>query len=85
MVYDEFIQRGIVQTKGKASVSITYSKDNVALGHLAVNIIAGNRAPQFAYSTNLSPEQSKHYMEAVCAQFNYMTKNMWIAANKILV
>ena len=33
---------------------ITYSKDNVSLGHTGINIIAGDKAPGFAYSSNLN-------------------------------
>jgi hypothetical protein len=87
MVHDSngFTQRGIVQTKGKASVSITYSKDNVALGHLAVNIKAGNKAPHFAYSTNLTDEQVDIFMRESCSIFNNMTEDMWVAASKITI
>ena len=38
IVHAEHNQGGIVQQKGKASVSITYSKDNVAIGHTGIYI-----------------------------------------------
>ena len=87
MVHDSdgFVQRGIVQNKGKASVSITYSKENVAIGHLAVNVVAGDKAPHFAYSTKLSDQQIQTFMNAVCSAFNNMTEDMWVASQKIQI
>lgn len=87
MVHDSdgFLQRGLIQTKGKASVSITYSKENVAIGHMAINITAGDKAPNFAYSTKLTDERADTYMYGVCNTFYNMTKDIWIAANKITV
>ena len=72
MVHDEHNQGGIVQQKGKASVSITYSKDNVAIGHTGVNITAGKSAPAFAFSTKLNPEQAEKFQKSVNEQFYQM-------------
>jgi hypothetical protein len=83
MVHAEFTQGGIVQQKGKASVSITYSKDNVAIGHTGVNVVAGKKAPAFAYSTNLTPEQTTEFQYAVIDQFYAMVDNIFIATTKI--
>ena len=49
-----------VRSAGKASVSITYSKDNVTIGHTGINITAGDKAPPFAYSTNLTDDQIRY-------------------------
>jgi len=83
MVHAEFTQGGIIQQKGKASVSITYSKDNVAIGHTGVNVVAGKKAPAFAYSTNLTPEQTTEFQYAVIDQFYAMVDNIFIATTKI--
>jgi hypothetical protein len=83
MVHAEFTQGGVVQQKGKASVSITYSKDNVAIGHTGVNVVAGKKAPAFAYSTNLTPEQTTTFQYAVIDQFYAMVDNIFIATTKI--
>ena len=65
LVQDEFTgSDNKVQTSGKVSVSITYSKDNVALGHTGINIIAGDKAPGFAYSSNLTDEQVNYFIES---------------------
>jgi hypothetical protein len=85
MVYAEHNQGGIVQQKGKASVSITYSKENVAIGHTGVNVTAGKRAPAFAYSTNLTPEQTEQFQKAVIDQFYSMVDNIFIATTKVIV
>ena len=54
MVSDNFMGSDkVVREVGKCSVSITYSKDNVAIGHTGINIRAGKQAHGFAYSTNL--------------------------------
>ena len=48
IVHKEHDQHGIIQAKGKCSVSITYTKDNAAIGHTAINVSAGRSAPGFA-------------------------------------
>ena len=83
MVHAEFTQGGVVQQKGKASVSITYSKDNIAIGHTGVNVVAGKKAPAFAFSTNLTPEQTVKFQNAVIDQFYAMVDNIFIATTKI--
>ena len=85
MIHAEHNQGGILQTKGKASVSITYSKENVAIGHTGVNVIAGKRAPAFAFSTNLSPEQTVRFQNDVINQFYGMVDNIFIATTKVIV
>lgn len=85
MVHAEHNQGGIIQTKGKASVSITYSKENVAIGHTGVNVIAGKRAPAFAYSTNLTPEQTVQFQNEVINQFYAMVDNIFVATTKVIV
>jgi hypothetical protein len=85
MVHAEHNQGGIVQQKGKASVSITYSKENVAIGHTGVNVSAGKRAPAFAYSTNLTSEQAEQFQKAVIDQFYSMVDNIFIATTKVIV
>jgi hypothetical protein len=71
--------------EGKASVSITYSQNNVAIGHTGININAGNKAPGFAYSTNMTGVQAKVFMEAVCDFFNAEIEDMSIATTKVIV
>jgi len=85
MIYDNFTQGGVEQTKGKASVSITYSKENVAIGHTGINVIAGKNAPAFAYSTNLTPEQVVKFQNDVIDQFYSTVDNIFIATTKIIV
>lgn len=85
MVHAEHNQGGIIQTKGKASVSITYSKENVAIGHTGVNVVAGKRAPAFAYSTNLTSEQTVQFQNEVINQFYAMVDNIFVATTKVIV
>lgn len=85
MVHAEHNQGGIVQQKGKASVSITYSKDNIAIGHTGVNITAGKSAPAFAFSTKLTPEQAEKFQKSVNEQFYQMVDNIFIATTKVIV
>ena len=85
MVHAEHNQGGIVQQKGKASVSITYSKDNVAIGHTGVNITAGKSAPAFAFSTKLTLEQAEKFQKSVNEQFYQMVDNIFIATTKVIV
>lgn len=74
-----------VRDKGKVSVSITYSKENVALGHTGINVNAGNKAPGFAYSSNLDDNTVKSFMENVITYFNDEIKDQFVATTKIIV
>lgn len=84
-VYKEFTQGGIVQKVGKASVSITYVKDGVALGHTGINISAGKKAPAFAYSTNLSDEQVREFMGSVANAFYKLNDDLFVATSKVQI
>jgi hypothetical protein len=85
IVHAEHNQGGVLQTKGKASVSITYSKDNVAIGHTGVNINAGKKAPAFAYSTNLTPEQAESFQLKVHQLYYTTVDNIFVATSKVIV
>ncbi len=84
MVHDEFEgSDGTLQEVGKCSVSITYSKDNVAIGHTGINVNAGRKAPNFAYSTELTDEQTEQFMKDIIDLFYAMVDDMFIATTKI--
>lgn len=86
MVQDKFIgSDDKVRDEGKVSVSITYSKENVTLGHTGINVIAGSKAPGFAYSSNLSEDQVESFMVAVINYFNAEVADQFVATTKILV
>ena len=86
MVQNEFIGNDErVRTSGKVSVSITYSKDNIALGHTGINIIAGDKAPGFAYSTNLDKKSVDYIINNVIEYFNGEVKDQFIATTKIIL
>jgi len=86
MVVDKFKgSDGKEREEGKVSVSITYSRDNVALGHTALNVKAGKDAPGFAYSSNLSDEDVEGLMIKVCNYFNYEIRDQYIATTKVIV
>jgi hypothetical protein len=74
-----------VRQAGKVSVSITYSKDNVAVGHTGINIVAGEKAPPFAYSSGLSNKASKEFMQAVIDYFNNEVADQFVATTKVIV
>lgn len=84
MVHDDFEgSDGSAQIRGKCSVSITYSKDNVAIGHTGININAGRKAPNFAYSTKLSDSEAEEFMKDIIDLFYAMVDDMFIATTKI--
>ena len=83
IVHKEHNQHGIIQSKGKASVSITYTKNNVAIGHTGININAGKKAPAFAYSTNLTDAQAEAFMLEVIQLFYYLADDLFVASTKI--
>jgi hypothetical protein len=84
IVHKEHTQGGVTQTKGKCSVSITYSKNNVALGHTGINITAGKKAPAFAYSTNLSDEHADQFMKDVVDAFYGLNEDIFLATTKVI-
>jgi len=84
MVHERFIgSDGEQRDVGKVSVSITYSKEGVALGHTGINIDAGEEAPGFAYSSKLSDEHVDALMRETIAYFNKETVDQFIATTKI--
>ena len=84
IVHKEFTRSGIIQPKGKCSVSITYTKDGAALGHTGINVRAGEKAPSFAYSTELTDEQIKVFQNTVIEMFYAMNDDMFLATTKII-
>jgi hypothetical protein len=86
MVQDEFLGNDKkVRSEGKVSVSITYSKENIALGHTGINIVAGDKAPPFAYSSNMNDHSINTFINAVLDYFNAEVYDQFIATTKIAV
>jgi hypothetical protein len=85
MVHKEHNQGGVTQMTGKCSVSITYSKNNVALGHTGINITAGKKAPAFAYSTKLGKEEANAFMQDVINIFYPMVDDIFLATSKLTI
>jgi hypothetical protein len=83
-VHREFKQGGIIQSRGKASVSISCTRGSAVLGHLGINLKAGSKAPVFAYSTNLSDENAEKFMIECNNAFYAMTKDIFIATTKVI-
>jgi len=69
----------------KASVSIAAEKNGAVLIHLGININAGERAPQFAFSTNLSEDKAYEFMADVEGIFYSILKDVFVATTKIVV
>jgi hypothetical protein len=85
MVHDEFEgSDGSLQNIGKCSVSITYSKDSIAIGHTGINIDAGSKAPNFAYSTKLTDDQATSFMKDVIERFYSISDDIFIATTKVI-
>jgi len=84
IVHKEHEQGGVIQTSGKCSVSITYTKNNIALGHTGINIKAGKKAPAFAYSTNLTDEQATAFIKDVIGLFYNLNDDIFIATTKVI-
>ena len=86
MVHNEFEgSDGSLQKVGKCSVSITYVKEGVAIGHTGININAGRKAPAFAYSTKLSDDDAKKFMSEVVEMFYNLSDDIFIATTKVIV
>lgn len=69
----------------KASVSIAAEKNGAVLIHLGININAGERAPDFAYSTELDEDQARNFMTDVEGIFYSILSDVFVATTKILV
>lgn len=86
MVQQSFVgSDGYEHELGKVSVSITYSLENVAVGHTAINIDAGDKAPGFAYSSYLTDGEAQSFMTEVIEYFNTEVKDQFVATTKIIV
>lgn len=85
IVHKTHEQGGIAQPYGKASVSITHVKDGAALGHTAINIKSGKKAPAFAFSTHLTDEQIQKFMMDVCSIFYALADELFVASSKVQV
>tara|TARA_R110002033_G_scaffold62552_4_gene113319 strand:- start:761 stop:1354 length:594 start_codon:yes stop_codon:yes gene_type:complete len=85
MVEKEFTQGGVTQQEGKVSVSITYVKSGIALGHTALNIKAGKKAPAFAFSTEFNDEVAEEFMKDVQKLFYELNDDMFIATSKVII
>ena len=84
MVQDEFVGNDEkVRKAGKVSVSITYSKDNVSLGHTGINVTAGRRAPTHAFSTNLTDDEVESFMKDVIDMFYALNDDIFIAGQSM--
>jgi hypothetical protein len=69
----------------KASVSIAAEKNGAVLIHLGINIKAGNRAPSFAYSTELADDVAHEFIADVENIFNNILQDVFVATTKIIV
>lgn len=85
LVHDVFVGSDNQEhKKGKASVSITYSSNGVAIGHTGINVDAGKSAPGFAYSTKLNDQQVQEFMQDVNDMFYIMTHDAYVATTKVI-
>ena len=80
----EFIQGGVTQLRGKASVSIVCERQGAILGHTGINIVAGKEAPAFAYSTNMTDEQAVEFMKKCISVFYETIGSIFIASSKVI-
>jgi len=69
----------------KASVSIACEVNGAALIHFGINIKAGDKAPSFAYSTNLDDENVEKFIKQVIEMFYSLTRDIFIATTKTIV
>jgi hypothetical protein len=84
IVHGEHSQGGVVQLKGKASVSIATMRNGAVLSHTGINIEAGKKAPAFAFSTKLTDEQALEFIKNVEHAFYEMTDNIFLATTKTI-
>jgi len=79
-------EKGVIPAEAKkASVSIACEKSGAVLIHLGINIFAGEKAPKFAYSTELSEELALEFMTDVCTLFYKNVADIFLATAKVIV
>ena len=83
-VRKEFVNKGIVQLRGKSSVSIVTECRGAILGHTGINIKAGDEAPAFAYSTNMSGGQVPAFQSKCTEAFYQTAQSIFIATTKVI-
>lgn len=84
MVMDKFLgSDNIERDSGKASVSITFSRNNVAIGHTGINVSAGRKAPPFAYSTKMSDQDCEDFMQDILNIFYVTADEIFLASSKV--
>lgn len=81
---DLMLRKHGMQEFGKASVSITKVTDDIALGHIGININAGNRAPSFAFSLFLTEEQAINFSKRVQNIFYEILEDVFVATTKVI-
>ena len=69
----------------KASVSIAAKKNDAVLIHLGINITAGDKAPEFAYSTELKEDDLNAFIEDVFSIFYNLVSDTFVATTKVVV
>lgn len=72
-------------TAKKASVSIAGHKDGAVLIHTGINITAGAKAPEFAYSTNLTSEQAESFIKDAINIFYSLVHDVHVACSKVII
>jgi hypothetical protein len=68
----------------KASVSIATRKNGAVMIHVGVNIEAGTKAPDFAYSTHLTEEAATAFMADAINMFNAIAQDVFVATAKVI-
>ena len=81
---DLMIKSKGMETFGKASVSITKVTDGVALGHLGINISAGSKAPDFAFSLFLDENMTQSLASRISVIFYDILADCFIATTKVI-
>lgn len=82
---DDILARNEDNEGGKLSVSITHVQNGVALGHTGLNITAGEEAPDFAWSLNITDRQASIIMGDIDDMFYSLVNGMFVATTKVLV
>jgi hypothetical protein len=78
----EFSNKGIIISRGKASVTNIVGKQDSVLIHTGINLVAGASAPVFAYSTELTPENTIKFQKACEDAFYQTIASMFLSASK---
>jgi hypothetical protein len=81
IIHKEHTQSGVIQLYGQGSIHDLNIINGTCVGYLGLYIKAGNKAPAFAFSTNLTKEISNYFMKDCIGEFYGMMQSIFLVTS----